>query len=112
MGGGIGGGYDTPSVGVIQFPPQKLPPQDKEDNLVYVLRKEFEVPGQLACSEIVAVSTKKDMIFDTAKDMAKQEFYKPRDLGKWDFVVLVFDNKSGRFLDKVNIPQYQPGEDK
>lgn len=90
---------------------EKVTSKDAKENLVYILQKVFEVPGHFGQSEIVAVSTDKKMIFSVAKVLARQEFYKPKvlgqELGKWDFIVLIYDNASGKFLDKVEIPRFK-----
>lgn len=109
MGAGIGRDSVYPvEVRVIKDTPPKLPLQDREDNIVYLLKKAFEVPGQFGHSEIVAISTKKDMIFSMANILARQEYAKPQELGKWDYIIFMYDNESGKFLDKVDISKYRP----
>lgn len=82
--------------------------QDAKENLIYILQRVFEVFGY---SKIVAVSTDKKIILSMAEVLARQEFYKPRmrgrEQGKWDYIVLVYDNESGKFLDKVEIPRFK-----
>lgn len=99
-------GYHEAGVKSIRTASPKPPVQDMKENLVYILQRLSEVAGAFSYSNIVAASTDKEMIFDTAKDMAKEEFYKSRKRGKWDYTVLVYDNKSGKFLDRVEIPRY------
>jgi|SRR3989338_449975 len=85
---------------------KKTTSRDTKEKVVYLLRRSFEIPGSFGQADIIAVSTNKKMIFSKGNLLAKDEFYKSKKLGKWDYAVLIFDNESGKLLDKVDIPHF------
>lgn len=87
--------------------PVQLSIVDKKENLIYILKRVFEIPGAFGHSDIDIVSTNKEMVFRIGNESAKKEFYKSKKLGEWNYSVLIYDNESGKFLDKVDIPRYK-----